>query len=105
MALHGHKRFVKTLNRGPNAGKRLEFAVGDDGSSRPVRVVRDGSRPTLPRQAASQATGALATGRTRSAQASAFGKETSAAARAGTLAGTDVAARAQAKPSKRKRRT
>ena len=92
MALHGHKRFVKTLNRGPNAGKRLEFAVGDDGSSRPVRVVRDGSRlASLPRQAASPA--------------SAFGKETAAAARAGTLAGTDVSARAQAKPSKRKRRT
>ena len=91
MALHGHKRFVKTLNRGPNAGKRLEFAVGDDGSSRPVRVVRDGGRPILPRQAASPA--------------SAFGKETAADARAGTLAGTDVSARAQAKPSKRKRRT
>lgn len=69
MALHGHKRFTKTLARGPNAGKRLEFAVGDDGSSRPVRVVRDGGRPaTLPRQAASQATGALATGRTRPAK-------------------------------------
>ena len=62
---------------------------------RPAMPSQATTRPSLP----SQASPVAALGKIRSAAASAFGKTTATAAKAGTLSGAGVAARAKAKGS------